>query len=60
MFVFPYLNLRMPELSRALLLYRWRRLPQAREAAREIRLPGRDVPVAERVQTAARKPRRCT
>ena len=34
-FVFPYLNLRMPELSRALLLYRWRRLPQAREAARE-------------------------
>jgi trehalose/maltose hydrolase-like predicted phosphorylase len=33
MFVFPYLNLRMPELSRALLLYRWRRLPQARRAA---------------------------
>jgi trehalose/maltose hydrolase-like predicted phosphorylase len=34
-FVFPYLTLRMPELSRALLLYRWRRLPQARKAAHE-------------------------
>jgi trehalose/maltose hydrolase-like predicted phosphorylase len=34
-FVFPYLTLRMPELARALLLYRWRRLPQARKAARE-------------------------
>ncbi|HEU4491166.1 MAG TPA: glycosyl hydrolase family 65 protein [Jiangellales bacterium] len=35
MFVFPYLTLRMPELSRALLLYRWRRLPQARKAAHD-------------------------
>ena len=33
MFVFPYLTLRMPELARGLLLYRWRRLPQARKAA---------------------------
>ena len=33
MFVFPFLDLRMPELSRALLLYRWRRLPEARRAA---------------------------
>jgi trehalose/maltose hydrolase-like predicted phosphorylase len=33
MFVFPFLTLRMPDLSRALLLYRWRRLPQARKAA---------------------------
>ena len=39
-FVFPFLNLRMPELSRALLLYRWRRLPQARHAAREIGFQG--------------------
>jgi alpha,alpha-trehalase len=32
-FVFPFLNLRMPEITRALLLYRYRRLPEAREAA---------------------------
>jgi trehalose/maltose hydrolase-like predicted phosphorylase len=35
MFVFPYLTLRMPDLSRALLRYRWRRLPQARKAAQQ-------------------------
>lgn len=32
-FVYPYLNLRMPEVSKSLLLYRWRRLPQARKMA---------------------------
>ena len=35
LYIFPYFTLRMPELSRALLLYRWRRLPQARRAADE-------------------------
>jgi trehalose 6-phosphate phosphatase len=35
LFVFPVLNLRMPVLSRALLRYRYRRLPWARRAARE-------------------------
>ena len=36
LFVFPYLNLRMPEITRALLLYRYRRLPEACwEARRE-------------------------
>jgi alpha,alpha-trehalase len=34
LFVFPFLNLRMPEITRALLLYRYRRLPEARVAAR--------------------------
>ncbi len=34
LFVFPLLNLRVPELTRSLLLYRHRRLPQARRAAR--------------------------
>jgi trehalose/maltose hydrolase-like predicted phosphorylase len=34
LFVFPFLNLRFPELTRALLLYRSRRLPEARQAAR--------------------------
>jgi trehalose/maltose hydrolase-like predicted phosphorylase len=33
-FVFPFLNLRMPEITRALLLYRYRRLDEARAAAR--------------------------
>ncbi|QCQ91137.1 glycoside hydrolase family 65 protein [Rhodococcus sp. SGAir0479] len=32
-FVFPVLNMRLPELTRALLLYRYRRLPQARRLA---------------------------
>jgi alpha,alpha-trehalase len=35
LFVFPFLNLRLPRLSRALLRYRYRRLPEARRAARE-------------------------
>jgi trehalose/maltose hydrolase-like predicted phosphorylase len=34
LFIFPFLNLRFPELTRALLQYRFRRLPEAREAAR--------------------------
>lgn len=33
LFVFPFLNLRIPELARSLLLYRYRRLPEARYAA---------------------------
>ena len=35
LFVFPFLNLRIPVLARALLLYRYRRLPAARRAARQ-------------------------
>jgi alpha,alpha-trehalase len=34
LFIFPFLNLRFPELTRALLQYRFRRLPEAREAAK--------------------------
>ena len=33
LFIFPFLNLRLPDLTRALLLYRYRRLPEARYAA---------------------------
>ena len=33
LFIFPYLNLHLPDLTRALLLYRYRRLPEARWAA---------------------------
>jgi trehalose/maltose hydrolase-like predicted phosphorylase len=35
LFIFPFLNLRMPEITRALLRYRHRRLPAARRLARE-------------------------
>lgn len=35
LFIFPFLNHRLPKLTRALLLYRRRRLPEARWAARE-------------------------
>ncbi|QGV77366.1 glycoside hydrolase family 65 protein [Streptomyces ficellus] len=35
LFVLPYLNLHLPEVSRALLLYRHRRLPRALNAARD-------------------------
>jgi len=40
LFVFPLLNLRLPELTRSLLLYRWRRLPQARRRARQLGCKG--------------------
>jgi alpha,alpha-trehalase len=33
LFIFPFLNLRIPEITRALLMYRYRRLPEARRAA---------------------------
>ncbi|MFY7069359.1 glycoside hydrolase family 65 protein [Nocardiopsis changdeensis] len=40
LFVLPFLNLRLPETARALLRYRWRRLPQARAAAAAAGLRG--------------------
>jgi len=40
LFIFPYLNLRIPNLTRSLLLYRYRRLDRARLAAREEGLRG--------------------
>jgi len=35
LFAFPFLLLRLPHVARSLLMYRWRRLPQARRAAAE-------------------------
>ncbi|MBA9002771.1 glycoside hydrolase family 65 protein [Thermomonospora cellulosilytica] len=35
LFILPFLNMRFPEIARALLMYRWRRLPEARWAARQ-------------------------
>src|SRR5690606_40483054 len=42
--IFPFLNLRFPELTRALLLYRYRRLQQARWAAIDAGLSGAMFP----------------
>jgi trehalose 6-phosphate phosphatase len=44
LFVFPVLNLRLPDLTRALLRYRYRRLPEARQAAHEAGLKGAMFP----------------
>ncbi|MFK0175095.1 glycoside hydrolase family 65 protein [Streptomyces xanthochromogenes] len=44
LFVLPYLNLHFPEVSRALLTYRHRRLGAARDAARAIGRPGAMYP----------------
>lgn len=35
LFILPFLTMRFPEIARALLMYRWRRLPAARRAAAE-------------------------
>ncbi|WP_203983335.1 glycoside hydrolase family 65 protein, partial [Sphaerisporangium rufum] len=40
LFVLPWLDVRFPEISRALLRYRYRRLPEARAAAAALGLPG--------------------
>lgn len=44
LFTFPYLNLRIPELTRSLLLYRYRRLPRARRAAKQAGFAGAMFP----------------
>ena len=40
LFIFPFLNLRLPDLTRTLLRYRYRRLDRARWAARELGCEG--------------------
>jgi len=44
LFLFPFLNLHVPELTRALLMYRYRRLDEARHAAREAGFRGAMFP----------------
>jgi trehalose/maltose hydrolase-like predicted phosphorylase len=44
LFVLPFFNLRLPEVTRGLLLYRWRRLPEARWAARQAGFEGAMYP----------------
>ncbi|CAN5454355.1 trehalose-phosphatase [soil metagenome] len=43
-FIFPFINLRVPELSRSLLMYRYRRLEEARKAARQFNYKGAMFP----------------
>ena len=44
LFVFPFLSLRLPEVTRGLLMYRYRRLDEARAAAREAGFDGAMFP----------------
>ncbi|WP_234834733.1 trehalose-phosphatase [Mycolicibacterium stellerae] len=44
LFVFPVTNMRLPEVTRSLLMYRYRRLPEARRAAREAGYAGAMFP----------------
>ncbi|MBN2357656.1 glycoside hydrolase family 65 protein [candidate division KSB1 bacterium] len=44
LFIFPFLNLRIPELTRSLLMYRYRRLPEARLAAQKAGFKGAMYP----------------
>ena len=44
LFIFPFLNLRLPQITRALLRYRHRRLPAARRLAREAGFRGAMYP----------------
>ncbi|MEJ2613422.1 MAG: glycosyl hydrolase family 65 protein [Ignavibacteriaceae bacterium] len=44
LYIFPFLNLRIPELTRSLLMYRYRRLNEARFAAKEAEFSGSMYP----------------
>ena len=44
LFIYPYLNFRLPEITRELLMYRYRRLGEARAAAREAGYKGAMYP----------------
>jgi len=44
LFIFPFFNYRMPEITRSLLMYRFRRLPEARAAAAAAGLAGAMFP----------------
>ena len=52
LFIYPYLNLHLPALVRSLLLYRYRRLPEARWAAQQAGFSRCHVSLAERQQRA--------
>ncbi len=44
MFIFPFFNYRLPQITRSLMLYRYRRLPEARRAAKALGYRGAMYP----------------
>jgi len=44
LYIFPYINLHNPQLARSLLMYRYRRLPEAQQAAKEAGFRGAMYP----------------
>ena len=56
LFIFPFLNYRIPEITRSLLLYRHRRLGEARAAARSAGFQGLCFP-GKTAATGKRRPR---
>ncbi|MFC1912197.1 glycoside hydrolase family 65 protein [Chloroflexota bacterium] len=44
LFIFPFLNLRIPDITRSLLMYRYRRLPEARWLAKQVGYEGAMYP----------------
>ena len=59
LFIFPFLNYRMPEITRSLLMYRYRRLGEARAAAEAAVSRGPCFP-GKAAATGRRKPRSST
>jgi trehalose/maltose hydrolase-like predicted phosphorylase len=48
LFILPFYNIHLPEAAKATLMYRYNRLPKAREYAREYGYTGAMFPLAER------------
>ena len=48
LYAFPFFNVRLPEVTRGLLMYRYRRIGEGPGGRAGGRVPGCDVPVAER------------
>ena len=57
LFIFPFLNYRMPEITRSLLLYRYRRLGEGRGRGQARGVSRCHVPLAKRKRRAGRKRR---
>ena len=60
LYVYPFLNFRMPEVTRGLLMYRYRRLGEAQRGGPRGGAARRDVPVAERQRGQGGDPARAS
>ena len=56
LFVYPFLNFRLPEITRGLLMYRYRRIARRARRRGTIGYRGGDVSLAERQRRARRRP----